>query len=102
MVVFKEINDLEMLKVKYNEQNLSLILLCSLLTLYMYFGNTILYSCDALTIEKVSNAQYSKEKMKHLVECMFMKMVSLFMVVMLGVNLSLISNFVIIARRKGT
>ncbi|PHT75387.1 G-type lectin S-receptor-like serine/threonine-protein kinase [Capsicum annuum] len=64
--IFKEIvSDLETLKVKYDEEDLGLILL--LLASYMTFRNTILYSRDTLMIDEVYDALFSNEKMKHLV-----------------------------------
>lgn len=66
---FKEIiAELEILEVKYDKKDLGLIFLCLLSTLYMSFKDTILYSCDTLTIEKVYNILFSKKKMKHSVE----------------------------------
>lgn len=66
--MFKEIvTDLETLEVKYNEEDLTLILLCLLSESYAPFRDTILYSRDTLTIENVYDALHSKEKMKHLV-----------------------------------
>ena len=68
LIVSKEIvSDLETIEVKYNEEDLGLILLCSLPSLYTTFRDTILYSHDTLTLEEVFDALYSKEKMKKLV-----------------------------------
>ena len=51
---FKEIIvDLETMKVKYDEEDLRLILLCSLPSSYSTFRDTILYNRDALTLEEV-------------------------------------------------
>ena len=52
---------------RYNEQDLGLIQLCSLPSSYMTFRDTILYSRDTLTLDEVSDALYFKEKMKQLV-----------------------------------
>ncbi|KAF3643363.1 hypothetical protein FXO38_20632 [Capsicum annuum] len=54
------------LEVKYDEEDLGLILLCSLPTSYTTFRDIILYNCDNLTIDEVYDALFSKEKMKHL------------------------------------
>lgn len=68
LAVFKEIvADLETLEVKYDVEDLALILLCSLPASYSSFRDTILYSRDTLTIEDAYDALFSKEKMKHLV-----------------------------------
>ena len=68
LTVFKEIvSDLETLEVKYDDEDLGLILLCSLPASYSTFRDTILYSRDTLTLDEVYDALFSKEKMKHLV-----------------------------------
>ena len=54
--------DLETLEVKYEEEDLWLILLCSLLVSYATFKDTILYSGDTLTLNEVYEALFSKEK----------------------------------------
>ena len=65
---FKElVANLETLEVKYKEEDLGLILLCSLLVLYATFRDMILYSRDTLTLNKVYGAQFFKEKMKQLI-----------------------------------
>lgn len=65
--VFKEIvADLETMEVKYDEEDLGLILLCLLPQSYTTFRDTILYSRDTLTLEEEYEALFSKEKMKHL------------------------------------
>ena len=65
---FKEIVvDLETIEVKYEEENLGLILLCSLPSSYMNFRDTILYSHETLTLEGVYEALCLKEMMKKLV-----------------------------------
>ena len=65
LTVFKEIvSDLETMEVRYDEEYLGLILLCSLPSLYTTFRDTILYSRDTLTLDEVYDALYSKEKMK--------------------------------------
>ena len=65
LTVFKEIvSSLETMEVKYDENDLGLILLCSLPSLYATFRNIILYSCDTLTLEKVFDVLFTNEKMK--------------------------------------
>ncbi|XP_022872967.1 uncharacterized protein LOC111391918 [Olea europaea var. sylvestris] len=68
LTMFKEIvADLEILEVKYDEEDLVLIPLCSLPSSFSSFRDTILYSRDTLTIEEVYDAMFSKEKMELLV-----------------------------------
>nr|AAT44282.1 putative polyprotein [Oryza sativa Japonica Group] len=65
---FKEIvADLESMEVKYDEDDLGLILLCSLPSSYANFRGTILYSRDTLTLKEVYDAFHAKEKMKKMV-----------------------------------
>ena len=65
---FKEIiSDLAAMKVKYEEEDTALMLLCSLPSSYTNFRDTILYSRDTLTLNKVYEALNSKEKMKLMV-----------------------------------
>ena len=65
---FKEIvADLETLEVKYEDEDLGLMLLCSLSNSYVTFRDTILYSHDTLTLNEVYEALFSKEKMKQLI-----------------------------------
>ena len=70
LIVFKEIvSDLEAMEVKYDDKDLALILLCCLPTSYSTFRDTILYSRDTLTLAKVYDALFSKEKIdKQLLE----------------------------------
>ena len=64
---FKEIiAALETIEVKYDEEELGLILLCSLPSSYSFFIDTILYSHDSLTLEEVYESLCSKETMKEL------------------------------------
>ena len=57
LTTFKEIvSDLESMEVKYDEEDLVLILLCSLPHSYLNFRNTISYSHDTITIEDVYDA----------------------------------------------
>lgn len=66
--MFREnVIDLKTLEFKYNEEDLALILLCSLSSSYASFRDTILYSRDTLTIDEVYDAFHSKKKLKHLV-----------------------------------
>ena len=68
MSQFKEIiTDLVAMEVKYEEEDLSLMLLCSLPSSYTNFRDTILYSRDTLTLNEVYEALHSKEKMKLMV-----------------------------------
>ena len=68
LATFKEIvADLETLEVKYEEEDLGLMLLCSLPNSHATFKDTILYSCDTLTLNEVYEALFSKEKMKQLI-----------------------------------
>lgn len=47
-----EINsDLETIKVMLEEENLELILLCSLSSSYMTFEGILLYDCDTLNLD---------------------------------------------------
>ena len=55
------------MEVKYEEKDQRLILLCSLPVSYATFRDTILYSRDTLTLNKVYEALFSKEKMKQLI-----------------------------------
>ena len=51
LTVFKEnVYDLETMEVKYDEEDLGLILLCSLSYSYSTFRDTILYSLDTLIL----------------------------------------------------
>ena len=65
---FKEIvSDLTAMEVKYDDEDLGLILLCSLPCSYSNFRDTILYSHDTLTLNDVYEALHAKEKKKQLV-----------------------------------
>ena len=64
-MTFKElVVDLKTLEVKYEEEHLELILLCSLPVSYATFRDMILYSHDTLTLNEIYEAMFSKEKMK--------------------------------------
>ena len=65
---FKEIvSDLASIEVKYDDEDLALMLLCSLPLSYSNFRDTFLYSHDTLTVNEVYNALHAKEKMKQMV-----------------------------------
>ena len=67
LTTFKEIvTDLETLEVKNEEEDLGLMLLCSLPNSYATFKDTILYS-RTLTLNEVYEALFSKKKMKQLI-----------------------------------
>ncbi|XP_022861535.1 uncharacterized protein LOC111381915 [Olea europaea var. sylvestris] len=67
LTMFKDIvTDFETLEVKYDQEDLVLILLCSLSPSYVTFRDTILYSQDILTVDEVYDVLLSKEKMRHL------------------------------------
>jgi hypothetical protein len=66
--VFKEIiADLQSMEVKYEDGDLGLILLCSMPSSFANFRDTILYSRDTLTVNKVYEALQAKQKMKQMV-----------------------------------
>ena len=66
--VFKEIvADLESMEVKFDAEDLGLMLLCSLPPSFSNFRDTILYSRDTLTVGEVYEALHAKEKMKLMV-----------------------------------
>ena len=67
--VFKEIMaDLVSMEVKYDDEDLGLLLLCSLPNSYANFRDTILLSRDELTLAEVYEALQSREKMKDMVQ----------------------------------
>ena len=55
------------MEVKYEEEDLGLMLLCSLPNSYATFRDTILYSRDTLTLNEVYKSLLSKKKMKQLI-----------------------------------
>ena len=55
------------MEVKYDEEDLGLILFYSVPPSYSNFKDYILYSRETLTLDEVYDALFSKEKMKHLV-----------------------------------
>ena len=64
----KIVADLVSMEVKYDDEDLGLLLLCSLLNSYANFRDTILLSRDELTLKEVYEALQSKEKMKDMVQ----------------------------------
>ena len=68
LTTFKEIvADLETLEIKYEEEDLGLMLLYSLPNSYAIVSDTVLYSHDTLTLNEFYGALFSKEKMKQLI-----------------------------------
>ncbi|KAG8498263.1 hypothetical protein CXB51_007025 [Gossypium anomalum] len=68
LTVLKEIlSNLEAIEVQYDKEDLGLILLCLLPPSYLTFRDTILYSRESLTVDKVYDFLTSYDKMKHLV-----------------------------------
>ena len=64
---FKEIvGDLKNLEVNHDDEDLGLILLCSLSQSFCTFMDTIIYSRENLSLEEVYTALSSKEKMKEI------------------------------------
>src|SRR5438105_4293391 len=60
---FKEIvSDLTAMEVKFDDEDLALMLLCSLPSSYLNFRDTILYSHDTLTVSEVYEALHAKKK----------------------------------------
>ena len=67
--VFKEIvADLVSMEVKFDDEDLGLLLLCSLPSSYANFRDTILLSRDELILSEVYEALQSREKMKGMVQ----------------------------------
>ena len=63
LTVFKEIiSDLEAMEVKHDDEDLALILLCSLPASYSIFRDTILYSRDTLTLYEAYDTLFSKRE----------------------------------------
>ncbi|CAD6246447.1 unnamed protein product [Miscanthus lutarioriparius] len=66
--IFKEIvTNLVSMEVKYDDEDLALLLLCSLLTSFANFRDTILLSHDELTLAEVYKVLQMREKMKGMV-----------------------------------
>jgi hypothetical protein len=55
------------MEVKFDDEDLDLLLMCSLPTSYNNFRDTILYSHDELTMAEVYEALTPKEKMRQMV-----------------------------------
>ena len=55
------------MEVKYDDEDLDLLLLCSLPNSYANFCDTILLSRDELTLKEVYETFQSREKMKGMV-----------------------------------
>lgn len=69
ITVFREIvSDLQALEVKYDDEDLAILLLCSLPSFYTNFRDSILYSHDSLTLNEVLEALRQKEKMKSMMQ----------------------------------
>ena len=67
--IFKEIvADLVSMEVKYDDEDLALLLLCSLPNSFANFRDTILLSRDELTLAEVYEALQTREKMKGMVQ----------------------------------
>ena len=67
--IFKEIvSDLLSMEVKYDNEDLALILLVSLPNSFVNFRDTLLYSRDELTLAEVYEALQQREKMKSMVQ----------------------------------
>ena len=67
--IFKEIvSDLQSMKVHYDDEDLGLLLLCSLPSSFANFRDTLLYSRDELTVAEVYEALQQKENMKDMLQ----------------------------------
>ena len=67
--VFREIvSDLQSMEVKYDDEDLGLLLLVSLPSSFSNFRDTILLSRDELTLAEVYDALMQREKMKTMVQ----------------------------------
>ncbi|CAD6256626.1 unnamed protein product [Miscanthus lutarioriparius] len=64
----KIVADLVSMEVKYDDEDLGLLLLCSLPNSYANFRDTILLSRDELTLKEVYEAFQSREKMRGMVQ----------------------------------
>ena len=79
LMTFKEIvANLETLEVKYEDEDLGLMLLCLLPNSYSTFRDMILYICDTLTLNEVYDSLFSKDKMKQLIRGLEAQVDSLF------------------------
>jgi hypothetical protein len=67
--IFREIvSDLLSMEVKYEDEDLALLLLVSLPSSFMNFRDTICISRDTLTLTEVYEALHQREKMKSMVQ----------------------------------
>ncbi|CAD6269351.1 unnamed protein product [Miscanthus lutarioriparius] len=67
--IFKEtVDDLVSMEVKYDDEDLALLLLCSLPSSFVNFRDTILLSHDKLTLAEVYEALQWREEMKGMVQ----------------------------------
>ena len=67
--VFKKIvSDLASMEVQYDDEDLGLLLLCSLPNSFANFRDTLLLSRDELTVSEVYEALQSRKKMKGMVQ----------------------------------
>ena len=55
------------MEVKYEEEDLGLMLLCSLSNSFVTFKDMVLYGGDTLSLNEVYEALFSKVKMKQLI-----------------------------------
>uniref|UniRef100_A0ACD5YBP3 Uncharacterized protein n=1 Tax=Avena sativa TaxID=4498 RepID=A0ACD5YBP3_AVESA len=67
--LFREIiSDLQSMEVKYDDEDLALLLLCSLPSSYTHFRDTMLLSREKITLDEVQDALKQREKMKSMVQ----------------------------------
>jgi hypothetical protein len=67
--IFREIvSDLLSMEVKYEDEDLALLLLVSLPSSFTNFCDTICISCDTLTLTKVYEALQQRKKIKSMVQ----------------------------------
>jgi hypothetical protein len=64
----KIVSDLLSMQVKYDDEDLALLLLVSLPSSFTNFHDTICISCDTLTLNEVYEALRQREKMKSMVQ----------------------------------
>jgi hypothetical protein len=66
--MFKEtVADLTSIEVKFDDEDLALLLLCSLPVSFSNFRDTIIYSRVSLTVAELYEALTAKEKMRQMV-----------------------------------
>uniref|UniRef100_A0ACD5WKD8 Uncharacterized protein n=1 Tax=Avena sativa TaxID=4498 RepID=A0ACD5WKD8_AVESA len=67
--LFREIiSDLQSMEVKYDDEDLALLLLCSLPSSYTHFRDTMLLIREKITLDEVQDALKQREKMKSMVQ----------------------------------